>query len=85
MIPILGDSFHIEEGIRIARQLLLGIASIGLPLATEALDPGYATIHTGSDFLVRDWRREQRNRKLIANWHRVSPAQSVSRTVPTET
>ncbi len=37
--PHLDDSFHIEEGIRIARQLLLDIASIGLPLATEALDP----------------------------------------------
>lgn len=37
--PYLDDSFHIEEGIRVARQLLLDIASIGLPLATEALDP----------------------------------------------
>ena len=37
--PHLDDSFRIEEGIRVARQLLLDIASIGLPLATEALDP----------------------------------------------
>ena len=37
--PHLDDTFHIEEGIRIARRLLLRIAEIGLPLSTEALDP----------------------------------------------
>jgi 3-deoxy-7-phosphoheptulonate synthase len=33
------DSFHIEEGIKIARKLLLELADMGLPAATEALDP----------------------------------------------
>ncbi len=37
--PHLNDTFHIEEGIRIARRLLLRIAELGLPLSTEALDP----------------------------------------------
>jgi 3-deoxy-7-phosphoheptulonate synthase len=37
--PYLNDTFHIEAGIRIARQLLLDIARLGLPLSTEALDP----------------------------------------------
>lgn len=37
--PFLDDSFHIEEGIKIARSLLLDIAEMGLPAATEALDP----------------------------------------------
>ena len=40
--PHLDGSFHIEEGIRIARELLLKIAdpaTLGLPIATEALDP----------------------------------------------
>ncbi len=37
--PFLDDTFHIEEGIRIARRLLLRIAELGLPLSTEALDP----------------------------------------------
>ena len=37
--PYLDDSFKIAEGLRIARQLLLEISEIGLPLATEALDP----------------------------------------------
>jgi 3-deoxy-7-phosphoheptulonate synthase len=37
--PDLDDSFHIEKGIRIARELLLHLADIGMPAATEALDP----------------------------------------------
>lgn len=37
--PYLNDSFKIEEGLSIARKLLLQIAEMGLPIATEALDP----------------------------------------------
>lgn len=37
--PHLNDSFEIEEGLHIGRQLLMDIAEIGLPTATEALDP----------------------------------------------
>lgn len=37
--PYLNDSFKIQEGLHIGRQLLLDIAEIGLPTATEALDP----------------------------------------------
>jgi len=37
--PYLNDSFKIREGLHIGRQLLLDIAEIGLPTATEALDP----------------------------------------------
>ena len=37
--PYLDDSFHIEEGIHIARRLLIDMGEIGLPLSTEALDP----------------------------------------------
>ena len=37
--PFLDDSFQIEEGLRQARRLLLTIAELGLPTATEALDP----------------------------------------------
>jgi 3-deoxy-7-phosphoheptulonate synthase len=37
--PDMDDSFHIEKGIRIARELLLHLASINMPAATEALDP----------------------------------------------
>ena len=37
--PALDDSFRIEEGLGLARDLLLEIAELGLPCATEALDP----------------------------------------------
>ena len=37
--PDMDDSFHIEKGIRLARQLLIDLAESGLPAATEALDP----------------------------------------------
>lgn len=37
--PYLDDSFRIEEGLQKARTLLLAIAELGLPTATEALDP----------------------------------------------
>jgi len=37
--PYLDDSFKIEDGLRIARRLLLDLAEMGLPTASEALDP----------------------------------------------
>lgn len=37
--PHLDDSFDIEEGLHIARKLLIDLSELGLPLATEALDP----------------------------------------------
>ncbi len=37
--PHLNDSFKIEEGLHIARQLLLDLNEMGLPCSTEALDP----------------------------------------------
>ncbi|MEY4669832.1 MAG: hypothetical protein RL518_2531 [Pseudomonadota bacterium] len=37
--PRLDDSFHVEEGLYVARRLLMSVAELGLPIATEALDP----------------------------------------------
>lgn len=37
--PYLDDSFHIDDGLHIARQLLVDLAEMGLPAGTEALDP----------------------------------------------
>lgn len=37
--PHMDDSFDIESGLKLARELLLWIADLGLPIATEALDP----------------------------------------------
>ncbi|MFT2111379.1 3-deoxy-7-phosphoheptulonate synthase [Marinomonas sp. 2405UD68-3] len=37
--PNLDDSFEVEKGMGIARKLLIDLSELGLPLATEALDP----------------------------------------------
>lgn len=37
--PHLNDTFEIEEGLHIGRQLLTDLSEMGLPTATEALDP----------------------------------------------
>jgi 3-deoxy-7-phosphoheptulonate synthase len=37
--PRMDDSFHIEEGLHLARQLLVDLNDMGLPCGTEALDP----------------------------------------------
>ncbi|MXP51245.1 3-deoxy-7-phosphoheptulonate synthase [Pantoea sp. SoEX] len=37
--PYMDNSFDMEAGLHIARDLLLSLVKIGLPLATEALDP----------------------------------------------
>lgn len=37
--PRLDDTFHIEEGLKLARQLLIDVNELGLGAATEALDP----------------------------------------------
>lgn len=37
--PDLNDSFNITKGLNLGRQLLLDLAEMGIPTATEALDP----------------------------------------------
>ncbi|KLV04922.1 phospho-2-dehydro-3-deoxyheptonate aldolase [Photobacterium aquae] len=37
--PDLDGSFEVEKGLHIARQLLIDLVEMGIPLATEALDP----------------------------------------------
>jgi 3-deoxy-7-phosphoheptulonate synthase len=37
--PYLNDSGDMQHGIKVARQLLLDVAALGLPAATEVLDP----------------------------------------------
>ncbi len=37
--PYLNDSFQIEQGLHSARQLLLRLGAVGVPVGTEALDP----------------------------------------------
>jgi 3-deoxy-7-phosphoheptulonate synthase len=37
--PYMNDTFKIQDGLHIARRLLIDLAEFGLPLSTEALDP----------------------------------------------
>jgi len=37
--PYMNDTFKIQDGLHIARRLLIELAELGLPLSTEALDP----------------------------------------------
>jgi len=37
--PNMDDSFEMEKGLKMAREMLLHLAEVGLPAATEALDP----------------------------------------------
>lgn len=37
--PRMDDTFHIDEGLQVARSLLLELAEMGLPAGIEALDP----------------------------------------------
>ncbi len=37
--PHMDDTFQIEEGLHLGRKLLVDLSELGLPLATEALDP----------------------------------------------
>jgi len=37
--PYMDDSFHIEDGMERARRFLVDLANLGVPSATEALDP----------------------------------------------
>ncbi len=37
--PYMDDSFHIEEGMQKAREFLINVNGLGVPVGTEALDP----------------------------------------------
>lgn len=65
--PHMDGSFDVEAGLQIARKLLLELVNMGLPLATEALDPNspqYRAICLAGQQLVL----VQRNRKLTVKW-----------------
>ena len=44
--PDLDESFHINKGLRLARQLLADIAAVGLPAGTEFLDTTFGQFYT---------------------------------------
>ena len=80
--PKLDGSFNINEGLRVARQLLLDLNASGMPVGCEFLDmitPQYI-----ADLVA--WARSARappNRRYTANSLPACRARSVSRTAPT--
>ena len=54
--PYLDESYRIDEGLRIARQLLIEINRLGLPAGSEFLDVISAAVHRRPDLLGRDRR-----------------------------
>lgn len=79
--PHMDGSFDVEAGLKIARRLLVELVSMGLPLATEALDPNspqYRAICSAGLRLVRG----RRNRKPTARWRLVCRCRLVLKTVP---
>ncbi len=80
--PHMDGSFDVEAGLQIARKLLLELVNMGLPLATEALDPNspqYRAICLAGQQLVL----VQRNRKLTVKWPPGFPCRLVLKTAPT--
>jgi hypothetical protein len=57
--PYMDDSFRIEDGLQMARGVLLELAEMGVPAGTEALDP-ISAVHLRSHLLVCHWRPDDR-------------------------
>ena len=74
--PHLDGSYDINEGLRLARKLLLDLAELGLPAGTELLESNYAPIHCRCDYLDCHWCSHDRKpnpsgngfRAVYADW-----------------
>lgn len=80
--PHMDDSFQLEEGLHIARRLLVDLAEMGMPVATEALDPISPSI-LPTCFPGPLSGRAPRNPRRTGKWLRACPCPWVSRTAPT--
>lgn len=79
--PHMDGSFDVEAGLKIARRLLVELVSMGLPLATEALDRtarNTLAICSAGPRLAR----VPRNRKPTARWRLACRCRLVLKTVP---
>lgn len=78
--PFMDGSFDVESGLHIARGLLLELVNMGLPLATEALDPNspqYRAIYSVGQLSAH----VQRNHKRTVRWPPACPCLLGSKTV----
>lgn len=78
--PHMDGSFDVEAGLKIARQLLLELVDMGLPLATEALDPN-SPQYRAICLAGRQSAHVLRNHKRTVKWPRVFRCRSVLKTV----
>lgn len=80
--PHMDGSFDVEAGLKIARRLLVELVSMGLPLATEALD---RTARSTSAICLAGLRlgRAPPSRKPTARWRLACLCRLVLKTVPT--
>ena len=66
--PRLDGSFRINEGLRIARKLLLDINELGLPAGDRIPRHDHAAIYRRPDRLGRDRRADDRRARCTASW-----------------
>lgn len=79
--PDLDGSFNINKGLGVARHLLVDLADMGVPTATEYLDlisPQYISDRSAGARSARG----PPSRRFTASWPRGCPARSASRTAP---
>ena len=81
--PHLDGSFDIATACGCARQLLLDIAELGLPAATELLDPIVAAVHRRPGRAGPRSARAPPRARRTARWRAASRCRSASRTAPT--
>ncbi len=82
--PHLDGSFDIEHGLHVGRELLVELAEMEIPLATEALDPislSTLQIRSAGQPLVL----VQLSRKRTVKWQAAFQCQSASKMVQTAT
>ncbi len=80
--PHMDGSFDVEGGLKIARRLLVELVNMGLPLATEALDPN-SPQYLGDLFSWSAIGAPPRNHKRTAKWPLACRCRSALKTVPT--
>ncbi len=83
--PRLDDSFRINEGLRLARRILLEINELDLPRRDRVPRHDHAAVHRRPDRVGRDRRADDREPGPPAAGVAACRARSASRTAPTAT
>ena len=73
------ESYHINKGLRLARQLLADILELGVPAGTEFLDTTFGRFHTDLISWGAIGARTAES-QIHQSWRRVCRCRSASRT-----